>query len=195
MRRPTWFFPDANADMVAQMLQSAGVSADDAARLRADARSEPRIAGVVLAPDPAWVRTLTQEIRARIYHILAKSELNVDQAQAFRYPGASLESWLGSSLISPHTRQLVEPLIYRDGGYMLFSDIELVRAEIGSDDEMRRLSKALFRQPTVIARLSVGNPMPTWMRWSSTGGVAAAAPKFGRCSSPLQGAAPTDSLT
>lgn len=158
MSRPTWLFPDANADMVAQMLQSAGVSAEDAARLRADVRSEPRIAGVILVPDPAWVRTLTQETRARIYHILAKSELNVEQAQAFRYPGSSLESWLGSSLILPRTRQLVEPLIYQDGGYMLFSDVELVRKEIGSDDEMRRLSKVLFRQPTVFARLSVDNP-------------------------------------
>jgi hypothetical protein len=46
--------------------------------------------------------------------------------------------------------------IYREGGYMLFSDIELIRKEIGSDDELRRLGKALFQQPTVIARLSVG---------------------------------------
>jgi|WetSurMetagenome_2_1015567.scaffolds.fasta_scaffold103618_1 hypothetical protein len=157
MPRPTWFFPGANADIVAQMLQSAGVSAADTARLRTQARSEPRIAGIILAPDPSWVRALDRETRSRIYHLLAKSELNVDQAQAFRYPGYNPEAWLDPSLISPHTRQLVEPLIYRDGNYMLFSDIELVRAEIGSVDELRRLCKALFRQPTVIARLSVGS--------------------------------------
>jgi hypothetical protein len=155
MPRPTWFFPDANAGMVSQFLQSAGVSDADAARLRDEAHSEPRIAGVVIKPDPAWVRALTPETRARIYHMLTKSRLNVDQTLAFRYRGANPESWLGSSLISPHTRQLIEPLIYRDGGYMLFSDIELVRAEIGSDDEIRRLGKALLRQPAVIARVSV----------------------------------------
>jgi hypothetical protein len=157
MRQPAWHFPGANVDTVVQTLQSAGVSASDAEQLRAGARFEPRIAGVVLAPAPAWVRALTLETRARIYHILAKSVLNVDQAQAFRYPGANPESWLGSNLISLRTRRLIEPLIYRDGGYMLFSDIELVRAEIGSDEELRRLGKVLFRQPTMIVRLSVGS--------------------------------------
>jgi hypothetical protein len=156
MSRPTWFFPGANVEMVAQILMSAGVSGADAARLRSEARSEPRISGIVLTPDPAWVRALAPETRARIYHMLAKSELNVDQARAFRYPGTNPESWLSTSLISPRTRRLVDPLIYRDGDYMLFSDIELVRSEIGSNDELLRLSKALFRQPTVIARLSVG---------------------------------------
>jgi hypothetical protein len=155
MRRPTWFFPGATAEIVAQALQSAGVSTADAARLRAEARFDSRISGVILTPDPTWVRALTPETRSRIYHILAKSDLNVNQAQAFRYPGTNLEAWFGSSPISPHTRQLIEPLIYRDGDYMLFSDIELVRTEIGGDDELRRLSKALFRQPTVIAHLSV----------------------------------------
>jgi hypothetical protein len=154
MPRPTWAFPGANADKAAQMLQSAGVSAADAARLQAEARSEPRIAGVVLMPDPAWVRALSPETRARIYHMLAKSSLNVDQTQAFRYLGANPEAWFGN-LISPHTRQLIEPLIYRDGDYMLFSDIELVRPEIGSKDEMQRLGKVLCRQPTVIANLSI----------------------------------------
>jgi DNA-binding transcriptional ArsR family regulator len=155
MPRPIWFFPGSNADTVTQMLQSAGVPAADAAQLRAETRSEPQIPGAVLAPDPAWVRALAPETRARIYRVLAKSELNVNQTQAFRYPGASPEEWLDPSLISPHTRQLVEPLIYRDGSYMLFSDIELVRAEISSDYELRRLGKTLLRQPTVIAHLSV----------------------------------------
>jgi len=95
-------------------------------------------------------------MRAQIYHTLARSDLNVDQMQAFRYPGSSPEEWFGPSLISPHTRALIEPLIYRDGDYMLLADIELVRKQIGSEDELRRLGKALFRQPTVIARLSAG---------------------------------------
>jgi hypothetical protein len=155
MRRPTWFFPNTNADKVAQMLQSAGVSDADVARLLTEARSEPRIAGFVLTPDSAWVRALTSETRARIYHMLARSELNADQAQAFRYPIGRAEPWIDWSLVSPRTRQLVEPLIYQDDGYMMFSDIELVREEIGSNDEMRMLSKALFRQPTVLALLSV----------------------------------------
>jgi hypothetical protein len=151
----TWFFPKASADKAAQMLQSAGVSADDVERLRVKARSEPRIDGVVITPDPSWVRNLSSKTRARVYSVLSKSELNRDQARAFIYPGASPEEWLGSSRISQRTRQLVERLIYRDGKYMMFSDIGIVRAEIDNNEELRLLSKTLFRQPTVIARLSV----------------------------------------
>lgn len=153
--RPTWFFPGANADTMARVLQSAGVSAADVARLREQARPEPRIAGVILAPDPAWVRALDPEIRSRIYHTLARSELNVNQAQAFRYPGSDPDRWFNRNLISDHTRRLIDPLIYNDGGYMLLSDIELVRSQIDGNDELRRLGKAFFQQPTVLARLSV----------------------------------------
>ncbi len=156
LRRPIWFFPGMNADQAARMIQAAGVQPAEAARLRQEARFEPQISGAIFSPDPAWVRALHPETRARIYHMLARSDLNVDQMQAFRYPGSSPEEWFGPDLISRHTRQLIEPLIYRDGNYMLLADIELVRKEIGSDEELRRLGKALYRQPTLIARLSVG---------------------------------------
>lgn len=155
MPRPTWFFPGVDADGAARLLQSAGISAGDARQLRARARPEPRIQGVFIRPDPLWVRGLSPEIRARIYRHLARSNLNVDQTQAFRFRGRSPDEWLSHDLISPRTRQLVEPLIYRDGDYMLLSDIELVRAEIGSDEELRWLGKALFQQPTVLVRLTV----------------------------------------
>ncbi len=156
MATPTWFFPGANAGMVSHMLQSAGVPASDSAGLLSRARSEPRISGIVLSPDPAWVRALPEQTRARIYNLLARSELNLDQNQAFRYPEKSFEEWLNPNLISPQTRRLIEPLIYRNDGYMLFSDIELVRSEIGDPEELRRLYKSLYQQPTVIARLSIG---------------------------------------
>jgi hypothetical protein len=155
MPRPTWFFPGSDADTVARMLQTDGVSAADAGRLRFNAKFESQIGGVVLTPDPAWVRGLSQPTRSAIYHTLAKSELNMDQVQAFRYPGNNPEAWLGNTLVSPRIKQLVQPLIYRDGNYMLFSDIELIRQEIGNEEDLRKLGKALYRQPTVIARLKV----------------------------------------
>ncbi|HSW40653.1 MAG TPA: hypothetical protein VLL97_14305 [Acidobacteriota bacterium] len=155
MRRPTWFFPGADADMVSQALQSAGVSASDAARLGAQARFEPRIRGVILSPETAWVRSLTPETRARIYRVLAGSELNVDQSQAFRFRGTRLEEWLSPDLVSPRIRQIIQPLVYRHGSHMFFSDVSLVQAEINSDDELRRLGKALLQQPTLMAYITI----------------------------------------
>jgi hypothetical protein len=154
--QPTWFFPGDTTDKAIKALRSSGISAADAIKLRSKTRFDSRIKGIVLAPDPAWVRALSPEVRARIYRILAqKSELNVEQNQPFRYPGVSLNEWLNSSLISQHTLDLVKPLIYRNSGFIMFSDMELVRKEIEGADELRRLCKALSRQPTVIAQLSI----------------------------------------
>jgi len=155
MHRPVWVFPGFTVDAAIRTLQSEGISAADAAKLRQKAQFDPRINGVVLTPDPGWVRTLSPQTRAGIYNMLAKNELNSDQMQAFRFRGSDPESWIGSGRVSPRTEKLVEPLIYRDGVYMLFSDIELIRPEIGSEEELRRLGKALCRQPTVIAHLVV----------------------------------------
>lgn len=155
---PVWVFPGTGADGVEQFLVAAGVPGPDAARVRSTARLEPRITGVVVMPDPAWVTSLSPEVRARIYAALGKTGMNVDQAQAFRYRGTSVEAWLGQSRASKKTLGLVAPLVYRVGDYMLFADIERVRAEIGDAEELRRLAKGLLRQPTVLVHLSVTDP-------------------------------------
>lgn len=152
---PVWVFPATAADEVERFLVAAGVPGPDAARVRATARLEPRIAGVVVMPDPAWVTSLSPDVRARVYATLGKTGMNVDQAQAFRYRGPSVEAWLGQSLASKKTQDLVAPLVYRVGDYMLFADIERVRAQIGDAEELRRLAKGLLRQPTVLVHLSV----------------------------------------
>ncbi|NLV29937.1 MAG: hypothetical protein GXY47_02175 [Acidobacteria bacterium] len=154
---PAWFFPGTDADGAVALLRAVGVPGEDADRLRGKMRTERRTGGVLLLPDPAWVRGLEPGLRGRLYHLLAGNGFNPDQVQAFRFRGASLEEWLGGAMIDGRTRGLVEPLVYRDGDYMLFSDIELVRAEIG-EEELRRLGKGLFRQRTVLAGLSVGAP-------------------------------------
>lgn len=172
MHRPVWFFPGVNADAAVKILQTGGVSSADAANLRQKTEFEPRINGVVITPDPSWIRTLPPQTRAAIYNTLAKSELNSDQMQAFRFRGSSPDAWIGSGRVSARTRQLVEPLIYHDGAYMLFSDIELIRPEIGSEEELRQLGKALFRQPTVIAQLAVPhkNDMDSLVEYWGRGG-------------------------
>jgi hypothetical protein len=85
---------------------------------------------------------------------LAKSPLNQDQGNSFRFFGTPAE-WLSGTLISPQTRALVEPLIYRDGNVLHFADAAIIRETIKEDDERQRLAKALLRQSTMLVRLSV----------------------------------------
>lgn len=150
-----WYFPGTTLELLDAFLASTGLSADQAARIKSSARTHPGIRGLVVTPDPALVRTLSPDVRSRLYTQLAKSTLNFDQTNSFRFRGSSPDDWLGGTLISRQTRQIVEPLIYRDGEFLNFADTEVVRAAITDKEELRRLAKALLRQSTLLVRLSV----------------------------------------
>lgn len=150
-----WYFPGTPTEVMEAFLLSTGLTREQVSQVRATARPEPRTNGVIVRPDPALVRSLSRQTRARLYLELAKTSLNFDQENAFRFHGSSTEEWLGGSLISAQTRQLVEPLIYRDGEFLLFADPEAIRSQVRDPEELRRLAKALLRQPTVLAKLTV----------------------------------------
>jgi hypothetical protein len=152
---PVWRFPSAPLQQVEAFLASAGLPPDVIARVRASARPDPATNGVVAAPDPELLRSFSPAVRARIYTVLARTPLNAPQAHSYRFHGESASAWLDGGPISPATRQLVEPLIYSDGGFQHFADLGLVRASIDDEDELRALAKVLSRQSTVLIRLSV----------------------------------------
>lgn len=150
-----WHFPGVTGEMLEAFLITSGLPGEQAARLLSRARPDAAIAGLVVTPDPEVVRAMEPQVRARIYSTLAKSPLNFDQANSFRFHGDSAEEWLGGSLISPQTRRLVEPLIYREGEYLSFADAEYIRSQIHDPGELRRLAKVLLRVATVLVRLTI----------------------------------------
>lgn len=150
-----WYFPGTGPDMLRAFLSSTGLTADQAARLESTARPDERIRGLTITPDPELLRQLTPEVRSRIYTQLARTHLNADQANSFRFFGGTAEAWLAHSLISPETRALIEPLIYRDGDIMHFADAEIVLDQVTDAAERQKLAKVLLRQPTMLVRLAV----------------------------------------
>lgn len=151
----SWVFPGVPVADVGAFLSSAGASPEQVTLLMQAARMDARLQGTAIQPPPAVVRSLSADVRARLYAQLAKSSLNFDQAQAFRFTGASPDNWLGGSLISPQTRALIEPLIYRDGPFLYFADIESIRSEVSGPAELQRLAKTLLRNSTVLVQLSI----------------------------------------
>jgi hypothetical protein len=137
------------------ILSGAGLSLDQIQNLRVTARPDPRNNGFTVSPDPLMVRSLSRETRRRLYLELSKTDLNFDQVNAFRFHGSSTNSWFNASSIAPETRQLVEPLVYRDGETLLFADLRIVRRHIEDPQEVQRLLKVLMRQSTVLVKLSV----------------------------------------
>ena len=150
---PRWYFHGATSAQVEQFLLAAGLGSQQASQVVAGLRQDGP--GVVAAPDPRLVRELPPGVRAEIYRELAKHPRNDRQRNAYRYFGASSEEWLGSALISPRTRQLVEPYVYRIGEFVYFADIDQIRGEISDPAELQRLAKRLFREATLLVRLRI----------------------------------------
>jgi len=150
-----WKFPGVSREQLGAFLATAGFTADQAARVLARAQADASSGGLIVTPEPDLVRSLSTEVRGRLYTQLAKTPLNFDQANSFRFFGDSPNAWLSGTLISPATRSILEPLIYRDGGFQHFADVELVREQITDPEELRRLAKTLLRQSTMIVRLTV----------------------------------------
>jgi len=150
----SWTIPATTPDEFVRFLSAAGFAADDIGRLQSGARRDARSGGFVVAPEGAFVRGLAPEIRRRLYLGMMKSRLDTDQPTPFRFYGDSLEQWLGP-LVSPQTRERVAPYVYREGGFMYFADIDLVRREITDPTELQRLAKGLNRQATLLVEVQV----------------------------------------
>jgi hypothetical protein len=169
-----WYFPGTSPQLLHAFLSSSGLTADQIARLESTGEQKAGIAGLTVTPDLELVRSLDPQVRARLYLQLAKSSLNGDQANSFRFFGTSSEEWLRGSLIAPSTRQLIEPLIFRDGDIMHFADAEIAHAKIADKQELQRLAKTLLRQPTMLVRLSVDrtSQIPELTQYWGRGGRA-----------------------
>ena len=154
-----WALPGMDASAVRRLLTSAGLNPEDVEALVSRARPLEGVGGdaggVLLTPDADLIRRLPPATRAALYLELDKSDLNSAQEAAYRYFGASADDWLAGAAISPATRALVEPLIYRQGQFLFFADLDLVRPQIADRSELQSLRKRLLRQVTFIASLRV----------------------------------------
>lgn len=154
-----WSFPGvSSAQEIEAFFAAVGLPPEHRQRLLATTRPEQKIRGFVISPDAEIVRSLSPEVRAKLYLQLGKTPLNFDQANAFRFYAAAPGDWLNGSLISDTTRRELESLLYRDGPYFHFADPELVLARVTEPSERQRIAKVLSRQSALIVTLTIDDP-------------------------------------
>jgi hypothetical protein len=152
-----WFFPVTSIQDLQELFAGVGMASDDAARLVAGAKADQGHGGLLVFPDRDLIRTMEPGLRSRLYLLLATNPLNFAQQSAYRFYAKSIDEWLGPD-ITPRVRDLVDPLIYREGGFLFLADLESVREDIGEGPEMQRLLKRLLRQATVLVSLRIDDP-------------------------------------
>ena len=154
---PRWVFPGVDADTLLKYLEAVGFAERDIATLRAAARFDKAAGGMVVTPGAEFARTMSSDVRARLYELLTRSSANFNQQAAYRFFGRTKDEWLGPDL-SPQIRALVDPLIYRSGDFIVFADIELVRDKIAKAEERQGLIKRLLGQSTTLLTLRIDDP-------------------------------------
>ncbi|GAB1489091.1 hypothetical protein MASR2M8_15430 [Opitutaceae bacterium] len=99
------------------------------------------------------INELSPEARATIYEVLARFPENELHVEPFRFRADAVDEWFNDSGVPPATIDRVKRLLYRRGPAVLFSDLEVVLAQIPSLEERTRLIKTLARKSTLLVRL------------------------------------------
>lgn len=150
-----WFFGETAPNELARWWTSIPLRPVEAAALSDVTRWEITSEGIWIRPSPALVLGLSLEARSLIYAQLSRFPQNGPQHTPFRFRAESSAEWLRDSGLSAETLALVEPLIYRRGPTLLFSDTGLVLRKIPLQAERARLIKALARRTTLMVHLRI----------------------------------------
>jgi hypothetical protein len=169
-----WRVPDISTARLTDYFTSLALPEDVRSQLMAMAQLDPTINGVALRPPREFVLKLAAEDRAKLYVGLAQFPQNVDQVNAFRFHGTTLDEWFAHARLAPQTRRLVDPLVYRHNGYLFFADLRSVEPDLASHAERLLLIKALSREVTFLVKLVVeeGADVESLLSYWSRGGRA-----------------------
>ncbi|MBN2473477.1 MAG: hypothetical protein JXB62_02625 [Pirellulales bacterium] len=150
-----WHFVNVSPARLSDQLLELGLPDSLVVRLRAATKLNHTIGGCSVFPDRELVLGLSPEVRRKLYVFLHSFRENEDQCNGFQFCGESMDSWIGDSPLLPETRDLITPLIYRQGGFLFFSDLRSVLPLLPSEAERRRLILTMTREATLLLRLKI----------------------------------------
>jgi len=153
--RVEWHFPKTDTLQLSEKLSEIGIAKSLAEELVSMAEFNSEIDGLTIRPRRKTVLGLDRDVRSALYVALAGFPLNRDQRNAFREQCESPAAWFAGSTVSPETRRLVEPLMYRHGDYLFFADLRSIEPQLPSADERLRLIQTLRRNATFLVKLHV----------------------------------------
>lgn len=151
-----WYFPARNADEVSAFLRGAGLTAEQTARVLPLLQPVSGRDGLLSAVPPEdLVRSLTMDVRSRLYDNLASVPENFAQVEPFRTTELHLDAWLAPEHLPPELIAEVRSLMWRRGSGLFFSDYNIVAAKITSPSLKLAMLRQLTRKASVVLTLHV----------------------------------------
>jgi len=156
---PFWHIAAPTESVLKQSLLQAGCDEGTATKLLATKRSDAP-GQWVLKPDDETILGLKEEVRSRLYLLLADNPLNRGQAAPLYVPKGDVERvFQGKFDPARNLETWARHLSYKRNGYVYFSDMEvLARVARLNEEERATLRRAVSATPVVMARLKVGSP-------------------------------------
>jgi hypothetical protein len=144
-----WVFKDTTVSGVRNVLLMAGVAGKDVDAILKTASENAGARQITVRPPDDIVRGFPTAVRAALYRELSHDPENIAQAEPFRFRGDTIEEWFVDSDIPAKTIDVMRPLIYKRGNYLLFSDPQLVLPRMASRYERLKLFGILHRTSTL----------------------------------------------
>ena len=148
-----WVLKGYTPDRFVTFLQSTSLSAEQQQAFLAPAVLHIRPDGIELTPTPDLVLSTPDDLRDRLYPILAQFSEN--DAEISYLPRDSLDERFLASGVSPATMALFKRLCYRRGNAIMFSGVAAVLSRLPGYEEKLRFVKALTCERTMLLRLHV----------------------------------------
>ncbi|MBC8373459.1 MAG: hypothetical protein H8E53_07690 [Planctomycetes bacterium] len=150
-----WHFPDIYLAELSALFKRIGLSRSLRDKLVSMSVPAKSFRGLSIHPPRQLVLGLDPKDRTALYIALNRYPQNTDQRNQFYFCGSSPDRWFAGSTVSPATRKLVEPLIYRRGEFMYFADLRNIEGSLTSPAERANLLKTLLSDVTFLVHLKV----------------------------------------
>lgn len=144
---PRWTFEGYSSDRLAAFLNSVELTDGARGEIGDPGKWLETETGVRIFPSHATIRSLTPETRAKIYSVLAETELNPFHHQPFLF-GADVRHWFRDSMLPQEVIDDIDRLSYAKGRVRAFSDLPTILAAAPGGGRDGQLVSAIHGDPT-----------------------------------------------
>lgn len=156
-QQTVWHFEEMSPEQIEKVFAESGLSSSQLRQVM-DRRTWALGGNLTrVFPKADLVESLAPSVRARLYLVLARSELNPFHRYPFQFDGSDLSAVLDRSHLPEKLVSQIAALTYAEGQITMFSDFPLLLRHVTHPEKERQLLRILTRTRTLIARLDLGN--------------------------------------
>lgn len=149
-----WHFEECTLEGLQKFMAAVPCTDEQRYQILASAEPQASIEGFIVKPPIKVVASLSTDARRAIYNRLSVFDLNVNQMNASRFRGDSVDDWFRGTDLPQELVERVRQLAYRNGHFLFFADLPLVSHDL--DEKTRgELIKVLAREMTYMVKVRI----------------------------------------